>query len=67
VTGHKLLWGWLRLVLGLAQISLSSTGIVLLLMVGFHPATWAVLVAGTAATLTSRLLYAGRPDPRLKR
>jgi hypothetical protein len=66
-TGHKLLWGYLRLAPGLAQISLSTTGLVLLLTVGFHPVTWSVLAAGTAATITSRLLYGGRPDPRLKR
>jgi hypothetical protein len=61
------MWGYLRLALGLAQISLSTTALALLFTVGLHPFTWAVLAAGTATTITSRLLYGGRPDPRLKR
>lgn len=64
-TRHKLIWGWLRLFLGWAQMSLAVFGAVLLFTVGLHLLTWISVVGATAATVTSRLLYHGRPDPRL--
>lgn len=66
-TRHKLIWGWLRLFLGDAQVSLAATGVVTLLTIGLHPVTWAFAMAATTATLISRLLYHGRPDPNLER
>ena len=66
-TRHKLVWGWLRLLLGWMQMSLAAAGLVALLTVGFHPVTWAFVVGATVATIVSRLLYHGRPAPKLER
>jgi hypothetical protein len=63
---HRLLWGWIRLVLGLTQMAFAVSAVYLLARDGFH---WrmavSACVAGVAA-IASRLLYAGRPDPRLE-
>ena len=66
-TRHKIVWGWLRLFLGWLQMSSAVVGAVLLFTVGLHPLTWVCVLGATAATLTSRLLYHGRPDPRLNK
>lgn len=63
---HRLIWGWVRLVLGLTQIALTGTAIILLVHGGF---TWrAVTALGIAfiATIASRILYKGRYDPRFQ-
>jgi hypothetical protein len=63
---HRLVWGWMRLVLGLTQMAFSVTAVVLVIFSGF---TWRALVAislAGAAAGASRYLYAGRPDPRLE-
>lgn len=57
---HKMIWGWLRLVLGFAQMSLVAASLRALLTVGLRPVTWIFFIGATAATLTSRLLYHGR-------
>jgi hypothetical protein len=36
-SGHKLVWGWLRLLLGLAQMCLAAAGFILLITVGVQP------------------------------
>ncbi len=36
----KLIWGWLRLALGMAQIVLSTAALVLLSAVGLQSITW---------------------------
>ena len=64
-TQHKLVWGWLRLFLGWAQMSLVAISIGLLLTLGLHLATYVFVSAATAATIISRLLYHGKIDPEL--
>jgi hypothetical protein len=63
---RKLVWGWFRLLLGLAQMGLAAAGFVLLIMVGVQIVTVLFLLGATAATIASRLLYAGRRGPQLK-
>ena len=65
-TRHKFIWGWLRLILGWAQMSLAAAGFGALLVVGNHPVTWAFGIGAMVATVVSRLLYHGKPDPELK-
>ena len=64
-TRHRFVWGWLRLFLGWAQMSLAAAGLGALLTAGNHPVTWAFVIGATVATVISRLLYHGRPDPQL--
>jgi len=64
---HKLVWGWLRLVLGFLQMGLVAAALGSLITAGLHWITWLFVVGATAATVTSRLIYHGRPDPTLKR
>lgn len=65
-TRHKLVWGWLRLLLGWLQMSLAAAGFGALLVLGHHPLTWALAIAALVAVVISRLLYHGKPDPKLK-
>ena len=65
-TRHKLIWGWLRLILGWAQMSLAAAGFGALLVVGNHPVTWGFVIGAMLATIISRLLYHGKPDPKLR-
>lgn len=64
---HKIIWGWLRLFLGCAQVLLAAGSVGALITIGLHPMTWAFGMAATTATIISRLLYHGGPDPDLKR
>ena len=63
---HKLTWGWLRLFLGWLQMSLAAVAVGALLTVGLHSVTYALVIAATATTLTSRLLFHCRHEPKLK-
>ena len=56
----KLIWGWLRLFLGFAQLWLAGITVILLVTTGLRPATLVVAVAAGAATVLSRILYRGR-------
>jgi hypothetical protein len=62
-TQHKIVWGWLRFFLGFVQISLVAASVGALVAVGLRPVTLLLVIAATAATLISRLLYHGRSDP----
>jgi hypothetical protein len=64
-SGHKLVWGWLRLLLGLAQMCLATIGLILLITLGVHPLTLLFVAAATIATISSLLLYRKRPDHKL--
>lgn len=64
-TRHKLIWGWLRLFLGIAQMFFAAAGAFALLSIGLHPITYICLSIATIATITSCLLYQGRADPSL--
>ena len=62
---HRLLWGWVRLVLGLTQMSFSVTAAYLLAVRGLQWRVGVAALVATVAAIVSRFLYAGRPDPRL--
>lgn len=58
-----LIWGWLRWFLGIAQMSLSMAGALVLVAEGMRPLTWILCAGATAAAVISRLLYRGRRAP----
>lgn len=59
-------WGWVRLVLGVLQISCSAYAVFLIFQIGLQPIAWVFIFAAFAATGVSRLLYRGRPGPALE-
>lgn len=62
---RKLVWGWLRLFLGFAQMSLAAAALGALIAVGLRAVTLWFAIGATAATLLSRLLYHDRKNSRL--
>ena len=60
----RLVWGWLRLFLGICQTTLAPAALVLLLTLGPQPITFAVAIAGLAATATSIALFRLRSAPK---
>jgi hypothetical protein len=65
ITTHKLIWGWLRIVLGIAQMSFAAMGFISLLMIGTNWLTWLFVIGAAITTIISWLLYRGKPDPNL--
>lgn len=63
---HRLVWGWLRVLLGWAQMVLAAAAVVALLAVGFHPVTWVLAAGAVVTTITSRLIYRGESGPNPK-
>lgn len=61
--GRYLFWGWLRLVLGIAQMALVGAAVVAFLYGGLSDVTVGCFLAASAATLLSRVLYHGRHQP----
>jgi hypothetical protein len=61
-----LYWGWLRMALGVVQMSCALSAAFAIFAVGLQPVTWALVIGAFAATALSRLLYRGQPDPNLK-
>ncbi len=59
----RMVWGWLRLALGFAQIALVGLSIGSLITVGPRSLTWAFAIAATTLTLISLLIYKRRPAP----
>ena len=56
-------WGWMRLVIGLAQMGFALAAAVILFSNGLCPAMWICFAFASAATILARCLY-GRPkDP----
>jgi hypothetical protein len=64
VTNQRILWGWLRLFLGIAQIALVGLSVGALISVGVKPITWVFVIGATALTVISRLIYKGRTGPK---
>jgi len=60
---QRFVWGWLRLVLGIAQMTLAITTFGMFLIVGFHPITWILFAVTTTLLIVSRILYRGRKGP----
>lgn len=58
-----IVWGWLRLALGVAQITLVIWAIVLIAKSGLQPKTGVVIGLGFIALAVSRWLYRGRKGP----
>ena len=61
LTRHTIVDGWLRLFLGWLQMSLVAMSVGSLAVVGLHFVTWGFVIAATAVTILSRLIYRGRP------
>lgn len=64
-THSKLVWGWLRLFLGVLQMFLASAAFAFVILIGFHPIALGLAAGATIATLISRVLYRGEPGYRL--
>ena len=62
-TRQKFIWGWLRLILGVGQMTLALATAGLLFLVGLHAVTWIFLATTMILTITSRVLYHGRKAP----
>ena len=60
---ERIVWGWLRLALGFAQIALVGLSIGSLITVGARPLTWGFAIAATTLTVISLLIYKRRPGP----
>lgn len=63
---HKFLLGWLRLILGFAQMSLAAMSLGSLLIIGLHRLTLWLCIAATLLACVSRLLYRGNSGFSLK-
>lgn len=57
---QNFVWGWLRVALGIGQMTLAIATGGLLLLIGFHYITWIFFAVTMILTITSRLLYHGR-------
>lgn len=64
-TRHTFVWGWLRMALGIGQMSFVTVSVIALLVVGFQRSTYILLAIATGLTVTSRILYRGEKDPKL--
>ena len=60
---QKIVWGWLRVALGIGQMTLAIAMGGLLLLMGFHYITWIFFAITMILMITSRLLYHGRKGP----
>lgn len=60
---EQLIWGWVRLLIGLAEISLAGLTFGVLITVGVTPLTVGLAVLATVIALISRLIYRGRKGP----
>ena len=60
---RRLVWGWLRLGLGICQTILAPAALVLLLTIGLQPVTWVVIALALVPLLASMVLYRSRSSP----
>ena len=60
---EQFVWGWLRLFLGFAQMSLAGLTLGVLIAAGPTKLTILFAIAATAVTVVSRLVYRGRKGP----
>ena len=61
-----LLWGWLRMLLGVLQMSCSVAAVWAIFQIGFEPLTWELIFVAAGASIVSRLLFRGRKDPQVE-
>ena len=67
-TRHKLVWGWLRLFLGFAQMGMVAAAFGALIIVGVQRITVVFVILATTLTAISRIIYRGRrTDPWLEK
>ena len=66
VSNRLLYWGWLRMTLGVLQMSCALAAAYAIFRVGFEPVTWALAAGAFASSALSRWLYRGRRDPALE-
>ncbi|MBC8742794.1 hypothetical protein F6X40_40695 [Paraburkholderia sp. UCT31] len=64
VEKNYLIWGILRLVLGLVQMTFAVAAILCLVFVGLSSTTVTCIAVATIATLVSRTLFRGRRGAR---
>lgn len=64
-TRHTFVWGWLRMALGVGQMSFVMVSIIALVFGGLQRSTYILAAIATGLTLTSRVLYRGEKDPKL--
>jgi hypothetical protein len=62
VEKHYLIWGLLRLALGVVQMVFATTAILCLIFSGFSSATLTCIGVASIATLVSRILFHGRRE-----
>lgn len=58
-----LVWGWVRMALGMTQIALSAYALVLIASAPEAPQGWAFGAAALSALVASRVLYRGQKAP----
>jgi hypothetical protein len=63
----RLIGGWLRLLLGIAQQILALAAMVALLTAGLVPMTWVLVGMATAFTIISRWLYRHRTEQKIEK
>lgn len=61
---HYLVWGLLRLTLGILQMTFAAAAILNLIFSGLSAATLSYAAVATVATVCSRVLYRGRRGVR---
>jgi hypothetical protein len=59
----ELIWGWLRLALGVAQIVLSTAALALLSAVGLRSITWVFILSAAIAMVVSAFFITAGPAP----
>jgi hypothetical protein len=65
-TRHKLVWGWLRLFLGFAQMGMVAAAVGSLIVVGVARITVVFVIMATTFTVMSRIIYRGRSTPQFE-
>jgi len=60
---EQLIWGWVRLLMGFAQISLAGLTFGVLITAGVTTLTIWLAVLATVIAVISRLIYRGRKGP----
>ncbi|MDR3403980.1 MAG: hypothetical protein P4L99_15900 [Chthoniobacter sp.] len=59
----RIVWGWLRAGLGIAQMALSVAAVIVWFRIGLQPLTWILAGSGMAVAATSQFLYRGKKRP----
>ena len=60
---HRLVWGWLRVILGHLQMWTAIIGLAFFCVEGSTTITWVFVGSAGVCLIISRVLYGGRSDP----